>query len=298
MAPRAISSAQISFGLVTIPVKIYTSTQASSGISFNMLHERCGTRLRQQLYCPKDDVVVDRGDVVKGYPVAEDRYVTFTAEELRALEEEATKALDIAEFVPAERVSPVYYERAYYLGPDKGGDKPYRLLVEAMKKTGLVGLARYAARGKQYLVMIRPEEDRLVMQQLFYADEVRPLSEVPGSDAEVRDRELSLAVRLIEQIASDEFHPESYEDTVRERMRAAIDQKLAGEEITIADTRPEAPKVINLMEALEASLERTAARQPRAVRAQRDEQRERARKPARKAAQRKTAKAAGKKAAK
>src|ERR1700722_1250005 len=180
-SPRSIGNATVSFGLVSIPVKLYSATQSTAGISFNLLHGKCGSRIKQQYFCPTDNEVVERSELVKGYEFAKDRYVTFTPEELKALEEQATEAIEITEFVPASTVAPVYFDKAYYLSPDKGGDKAFRLLAEVMRRAGKVGLARYAARGKQYLVMLRPgpEGSGLVMQQLMYADEVRPISEVP-----------------------------------------------------------------------------------------------------------------------
>ena len=168
---RAIAGATISFGLVSIPVKLYSATEASAAISFNMLHAKCGTRVKQQYYCPKDNEIVSRNDMVKGYEVAKDQYVTFTPEELKALEESATQLIDIAQFIPAKAIDPVYFDKAYYLGPEKGGEKAYQLLAAAMREAGRVALARYAARGKQYLVMVRPtveEPGGLVMQQLLY----------------------------------------------------------------------------------------------------------------------------------
>ena len=180
--------------------------------------------------------------MVKGYEFSKDQYVTFTEDELKAMAQEAQKAIEITEFVPAATVDPVYYDKPYYLGPDKGGDKAFRLLSEAMKKTGRVALAKWAARGKQYLVMIRPKENGLVMQQLLYADEVKPISEVPVGDAEIKEPELKLAMQLIDQIASDEFHPEHYEDEVRKRYHEAIQKKVEGQEVTAAPEAPRAPR--------------------------------------------------------
>src|SRR5262245_17936837 len=196
MPARAISTATISFGLVSIPIKLYTTSESSAGISFNMLHE-CGTRVKQQYWCPKDEKVVPREELVKGYEFAKGQYVTFTDEELKALEAEASHLIEIREFVPAEKVDPVYYDRSYYLGPDKGGDKPYKLLATAMREEERVALASYAARGKMYLVLLRPFEDGLVMQQLRYPDEVRSFSEVERGDAKPSEKELSLARKLI-----------------------------------------------------------------------------------------------------
>ena len=178
------------------------------------------------------------------------------------MEQESQKAIEITEFVPASQVDPIYFDKPYYLGPDKGGEKAFRLLNEAMKQTGRVALAKWAARGKQYLVMIRPKDKGLVMQQLLYADEVKSISEVPIPDAEIKDAELKLATQLIEQIASDKFHPEHYEDEVRKRYHEAIQRKVEGQEITAA---PEAPRaqIIDLMEALKASLAKKSARSGR-----------------------------------
>ena len=222
MAPRSIATGTISFGLVSIPVNLYPATQPSSAISFNLLHAKCGSRLKQQYVCAKEGEKVEREDMVKGYEFAKDRYVTFTPEELKALEEISSQTIDIAEFVPEEDVDPVYYDRAYHLGPGKGGAKAYRLLALALERSGKAALARYAARGKQYLVLIRPRSGRLVMQQLYYADEVRPADEVPIDDAQPKDAEVQLALQLIEQTASEAFRPEQYEDSVKARVQAAI----------------------------------------------------------------------------
>jgi DNA end-binding protein Ku len=255
MAPRSIATGTISFGLVSIPVRLYPATQPSASISFNLLHAACGSRLKQQYVCAKEGVKVEREEMVKGYEFAKDRYVTFTQDELRALDELATQTIDIAEFVPAAQVDPVYFDRAYYLGPDKGGGKAYRLLALALERAGKAALARYAARGKQYLVLIRPRDGRLVMQQLFYADEVRPADEVPIEDAQPKDAEVQLALQLIEQTASEAFRPEQYEDAVKARVLAAIEKKVEGQEISVAAPAEPAAQVIDLMDALKASLD-------------------------------------------
>jgi DNA end-binding protein Ku len=239
--------------MVSIPIRMYAAGESASAISFNLLHEKCKSRLKQQYVCPKDNEIVPRDQMIKGYEFQKEQYVTFTPEELKAMEEESQKAIEITEFVPAAKVDPVYFDGAYYLGPDKGGEKAYKLINEAMKQTGRAALAKWAARGKQYLVLIRPVGNGLVMQQLLYKDEVRPISEVPIGDAELKDSELKLAMQLVEQIANDEFKPENYEDEVRKRYHEAIQRKVEGHEISAA---PEAPKaqIIDLMEALKASL--------------------------------------------
>ncbi len=254
MAARALSTATISFGLVSIPVKLFTTTESGASIHFNMLH-RCGTRLKQQYVCPKEEVVVPRDEMVKGYEFAKGQYVLFSNEEIKGLEEEASKLIEISEFVPVEQVDPLFFERAYYLGPDKGGAKPYRLLALAMRKTGRCALATYAARGKQYVVLLRPYEDGLLMQQLRYIDEVKSFDEVDRGAGDPKPAELKLAISLIEQIASEEFHPEQYEDAVKKRLEEVIQQKVDGEEITIAPAAEPQAQIIDLMEALKASLD-------------------------------------------
>jgi DNA end-binding protein Ku len=268
MAARAISTATVSFGLVSIPVKLFTTTESGAAISFHMLHA-CGSRLKQQYWCPKDEKVVLREEIVKGYEFAKDRYVLFTNEELKALEAEATQTIEITEFLPAPKIDPLYFERAYYLGPDKGGDKPYRLLAAAMRATGRCALARYSARGKQYLVLVRPYEDGLVMEQLRYADELKAFSEVERGSTQPTDAELALAVQLIEQIAADEFHPERYEDAVRKRMQEVIARKVAGEQVSFAPAAAPQAQIIDLMEALKASLAGGAAGSKSAARDER-----------------------------
>ena len=245
----------VSFGLVSIPIKLYSTGESSAGISFNWLHGKCGGRVKQQYYCPTEDEVVDRKDLVKGYEFAKDRYVVMDDEELAVLATKATNSVDITEFVPVETVDPIYYEKAYFLGPDKGGDRPYRLLAEAMRQTQRVALARYAARGKNYLVLLRPFREGLVMQQLRYAEEVRGFDEVPLGEGEVKPAELQLARQLIDQIAADDFKPEGYRDDSRDQMREILRKKVEGEEIvSAAPAEPPRGQIIDLMQALKASL--------------------------------------------
>src|SRR3954451_9175230 len=254
MSARPFASGMISFGLVTIPMKLYSTGESAAGIQFNMLHKKCRSRLKQQYICPVDNEVVGREDMVKGYEYSKGQYVLFTEEELKALVPEPTNAVEITEFVPLDQVDPIYYEKSFYIGPDKGGDKPYRLLAEAMKQTNRAALARYVARGKDQFVLLRPFEEGLIMQQLRYSDELRAFSEVPLGAAEIKEPELKLAVQLIEQIATDEFHPETYEDKQRQQVRALIDRKVQGEEITPMPVAEPKAQVIDLMAALKASL--------------------------------------------
>jgi DNA end-binding protein Ku len=268
MAARSIASLTVTFGLVSIPVKLYSATQARAGISFNLIHKDCGSRLRQQYFCIKEDVPVERADMVKGFEFAKDQYVTFSPEELKEMEEKGTGTVEITQFVPEEKIDPIYYDKAYYLAPDKGGPKPYALLSQAMKKTGRCALARWAARGKQYIVQLRPLDGGLVMQQLLYADEVRSISEIEIPRAEAKEPELKLAEQLIEQIAAEDFDPSLYEDEVRKRIEAAVEKKVEGEEISVS---PEPEKggaqIIDLMAALRESLHK-APKKPAPARAE------------------------------
>ncbi|HEV8700921.1 MAG TPA: Ku protein [Candidatus Polarisedimenticolia bacterium] len=267
MAPRAIASLTVSFGLVSIPVKLFSATEASHAISFNLLHKGCGSRLKQQYLCAKEEVVVPREDMVKGYEFAKDQYVMFSPEELKAVEEAGTHSAEIAEFVPIASIDPVHFDKAYYLAPDKGGAKPYALFARALRESKRCAIGRWGARGKQYIVMIRPVADGLVMQQLLYAGEVRSLQEIEIPKGEVKDAELKLAQQLIEQQSSEAFDPAPYVDEVRTRIEAAIQKKVEGQEITMAEAPEGGAQVIDLMEALRASLEKKAsakARQPQA----------------------------------
>jgi len=261
MPARSIATATISFGLVSVPVNIYSSAESKASVSFNMLHKKCNGRLKQQYICPRDNnEIVARDDMVKGYEFAKDQYVVLTPEELKALEEKATSTIDVLEFVPLAKVDREYLDKVYYLGPDKGGDRAYRLLAKALEKSGLAALGQYAARGQQHLVLLRPLNGRLVMEQLHYSDEVRSTDEVPIAEGEVKDQELKLAMMLIDQTTSEEFDPSKYKDTVRERVLETIQQKVEGQDIT---SQPAAggggDKILDLMEALKASLAKSKA---------------------------------------
>ncbi|MGH7674196.1 MAG: Ku protein [Gemmatimonadales bacterium] len=254
MSAHAIGSATVSFGLVSVPIKMYSTGESSAAVSFNWLHKKCGSRLKQQYVCSKDGEKVEKDDMVKGYEFAKGQYVLFTPEELKAVEEKATGSIDITEFVEAAQVDRLYLDRCYFLGPDKGGERAYRLLSEALKKTGRVAVGQYAARGKQYVISIRPLDGALVMEQLRYANEVKSIAEVPVGKVELKKAEIDLAVQLIEQAKSEAFRPDAYEDNVRKRVLEQIQRKVDGQEIT--EEPEEAPKtqIIDLMEALKASL--------------------------------------------
>ena len=260
MAARSIGSLTISFGLVAIPVKLYSATQSASAISFNLLHKGCGSRLKQQYICAKEGTVVERDAMVKGYEFAKDQYVQFTPEEIKALEEVGTHAIDISEFVPIESIDPVYFDKTYYLAPDKGAAKPYGLLTEALKDSKRCAIGRWAARGKANLVILRPIGDVLAMQQLHFASDVRSATEIEVPKADVKPAELKLAQQLIDQQTAEQFDPTAYQDELRARIEAEIQKKVEGQEISVAEIAPEpSGKVIDLMEALRASLQKTEA---------------------------------------
>ncbi len=286
MPPHAIGSGTISFGLVSIPVKMYTAA-SSMNVSFNQLHAKCGSRIRQQTFCPVCNETVERGALVKGYEVSKDQYVRVGDEELKALEGEASKTIDIAEFVPLEKVDPVYFEKAYYLGPDKGGEKAYRLLTDAMAKSGRVAVATFVMRGKESLVLIRPSSDGLMLHTMFFSDEVRSFGEIDkGMGAKIRDGEMDLAQQLIDGLSNDDFKPENYEDSYRVRVLQLIEQKVEGKEVTVAAPAAERAQVIDLMEALKESLAKRvpAEKKPPAKAPRRTEPAAEAPRPAKRAA--------------
>lgn len=260
MAARSMGSLTISFGLISIPVKLYTATQSAGSISFNLLHKDCGSRLKQQYTCIKEGVIVERDQMVKGYEFAKDQYVQFTAEEIKALEEVGSHAVEIAEFVSIDSVDPVYYDKSYYLAPDKGAAKPYALLTQALRETNRCAIARWASRGQANLVMLRPVGETMMMQQLHFSTEVKSSSEIEIPKQDVKAAELTLAKQLIEQQASEKFDATAYVDEVKGRIEAEIQKKVEGQEISIAEA-PSEPgtegKVIDLMEALRASLEKS-----------------------------------------
>ncbi|HVY48227.1 MAG TPA: Ku protein [Minicystis sp.] len=254
MAARASGSATISFGLVSIPIKLYTAT-APQSVSFNMLHKKCKSRIKMQLFCPLDNEVVDRRDTVKGYEYGKDQYVVFEPEELQKLEAEKTDRLDIVEFVPTDSVDLVYIESSHYLGPGKGGDRAYKLLGEAMERMDRMAVGRFYSHGKTNLVLLRPYKGGIIMHHVYYADEVRSMDDVeyPGK-LEFRPVEEELADKLIEQLSVDAFKPEQYHDEYKDRVLSAVEQKIAGQEVSVPTEAPAAP-IVDLFEALKKSLE-------------------------------------------
>jgi DNA end-binding protein Ku len=266
MAARPLGSATIAFGLVSIPVKLYSAAESASQVRFNQIDQRDGSRVKQQLISANSGEIVPRDEIVKGYEFSKGQYVLFTKEELKAIEVVSTYTIDIEEFVPDGSVGRIYFDKAYYLGPDKGGARAYRLLAQALEETNRIAVGRYAARGKQHLVMVRPvtggKQDGLMLEQLHYADEIRSFDEVPVDDVEVKEAELALAKQLIDQGASDTFDPTHYRDEVRAQIMQMIERKVEGEDISLAPTEQPEHKIIDIMEALKASLSSSEGRKP------------------------------------
>ena len=259
-AARSIASLTLGFGLVSIPVKLYSATESASAVRFNML-AKDGSRLKQQYVSEKDQRVVARADMVKGYEFEKDRFVLFSPDELKALEEASSPTIEIMAFIPQKSVDPLYYDKAYLIAPDKRGGKPYALLAEAMRQSGRCALAKWAWKARQVVVQVRPVEDGLVLQQLLYADEVRSLKDLHIEPVAVTQGELQLALQLIDQISQDGYDPTQYVDEEKQRILAAIDAKIAGKQV-VASAHAEEPssaQVIDLMEALRASLGKKAA---------------------------------------
>ncbi len=252
--PRPIWSGAISFGLVNVPVKVFSAT-SSKDVRFHQLDGKSKSRIKQKRVSVATGEEVPYEDLIKAYEIAPDNYVTITPEELEALDPKASKTIDIEDFVDLDQIDPVYYERPYYLVPDKGGQKAYALLRNAMRETNKVGIARVVLRTKQYLAAIRPLDDALVMETMLFSDEVNPLDELdlPGPDVDVTEREEKMARSLIDSLTTD-FEPSKYRDEYRERVLQLIEQKASGQEIVVEDAAEEAPRVVDLMAALEASL--------------------------------------------
>lgn len=254
---RSIASLSLSFGLVHVPVKLFSATEAGAEVRFNLL-DKDGSRVKQQYINERTKQVVERKDMVKGYEVEDNRFVLFTPQELKALEEGSSHVIEIVSFVPLASIDPLYYDKSYLLAPDKRGDKPYALLAQALRQSNRCALAKWAWKAKQYVVQIRANDDGLILQQLRYAEEVRSLADLDIPKAEVSKSELQLALQLVEQIAADTFEPGEFQDEEKARVLAAIEEKVKGKEIVASAHAEDGPagsgQVIDLMDALRASL--------------------------------------------
>lgn len=254
MGARAIGSGTISFGLVSIPVKLFSAT-SSQAVQFHLLHGKCRSRIRQQTFCPTCNQTVERSDLVRGYEFARDQYVVLTDEELKQAEAGVSEAIEIQEFIPLASLDPMYFDKGYYLGPDRGGEKAYRLLADAMASSQKVSVAKFVMYAKEHLVIIRPTGKGLMLHTVYYADEIRPFGEIDRAEnAPVKPGEVELACQLIDQLASDAFDPTKYRDEYRSRVTEIVQKKIEGEEITRSVPRAEKAQVIDLMQALKESL--------------------------------------------
>ncbi len=254
---RSIASLTISFGLVAIPVKLYSATVSSERISFNLLRQKDGSRVKQQYIAVNDGKPVERSEMGKGYEFAKDQYVMFSPEELKALEDATTHSIDIGQFVPLDSVDPIFFDGTYYLAPDKGGAKPYTLLATALRKAQQCALGRWISRGKEHIVVIRALQDGLAMHQLHFKAGVRDLKDLGIEAAPVSEPELKLAKQLIDQLGAKRFDPNEYSDEHKTRVEAAIQRKVDGKEVSLAEGPVSAKggNVIDLMEALRASID-------------------------------------------
>jgi DNA end-binding protein Ku len=263
MALRPLRNATITFGLVSIPVRFYSATK-SEDIHFNLLHESCGTRVNRKWWCPYHEKIVSSDELVRGYAVSKNKYVTFTDEEIETLETDDNRALDITEFVDLGQIDPVFFEKAYFLGPAPGGGKTYHLLSTAMKDQNKVGVARWVAAGKEHIVVLRPFEDGLILHTMYYADEVRDFGAIDLERAAVKEKEVKLAEMLINELTEKKFDPLRYKDEYRARLMDRIRAKAQGKTI-VAEEREEEKtgEVIDIMEALRRSLEGGRAAAPK-----------------------------------
>ena len=263
MALRPLRNATITFGLVSIPVRFYSATK-SEDVHFNLLHESCGTRVNRKWWCPYHEKIVGSDELVRGYAVSKNKYVKFTDEEIESLETDDNRALDIAEFVDLSQIDPVFFEKAYYLGPAPGGGKTYHLLATAMKDQNKVAVARMVAAGKENIVVVRPFEDGLILHTMYYADEVRDFSAIDLERGQVKEKEVKLAEMLINELTEKKFDPLQFKDEYRARLMERIRAKAQGKTIVAEEKEEEkAGEVIDIMDALRRSLEGGRAAAPR-----------------------------------
>jgi len=249
----------LTFGLVSFPVRLYSAARSES-ISFNQLHKHDNSRIKQVLYCQAEDKPIPRSEIVKGFEYEKDRYVIVEDEEIKKVAPATAKVMEILEFVKSDDVDPIYLETSYYMAPDEAGEKPYALLFEALTKTGYAGIAKIAMHNREHIVVLRPGEKGVLMHTMYYTHEIRQVDEFRTDLSLVKDKELALATNLIEALAAD-FDPSKYTDEYRDNLLRMIEQKKAGEEV-VATPEPQQSKVIDIMEALKASL--AAAKKPAA----------------------------------
>lgn len=241
----------LTFGLVSLPIKLFTAARAET-ISFNQLHRTDHSRVKQKLFCAAEDVELSRSDIVKGYEYEKDRYVVVDDEEIKKMAPKSAKVMEILEFVKEAEVDPVFYEKSYYMAPEEAGEKPYSLLLEALKRSGFVALARIAMHSREHIVILRPSGAGITLHTMYFEDEIRKSESYNSETSGVSDKELNMAMMLVEALAA-KFEPGKYKDSYRENLRAMIDAKVAGQEV-VAPAEAQQMKVIDIMDALKASL--------------------------------------------
>ena len=256
MASRPVANGSISFGLVSIPVKLFSATRSRS-VSFHLIHAKDNSRIQQRIYCPVDDAIVDRSELIRAFEIEKGKYVPFSNEELEKLEARENQAVEITEFVPLAQVDPIFFDNAYHLGCEPAAERAYKLLASVMNESKRVAIAHFTMRNKEHLVIIRPYEKGLMMHTMYYGDEIVEAADIDrGESAKVNDRELELAKRLVDDLTEKKFDPAKYHDTYRERVLEAAQNKAAGQEAVAAPAEEHRGKVIDLMAALKASLEK------------------------------------------
>jgi DNA end-binding protein Ku len=248
----SVWSGYLSFGLISMPVKLFSGARGSR-VSFHMLHRDDTTRIKQQLYCPNDDRVVERNEIVKGFEYRKGEYVVIEPEEIRKIEPKTAKAMEILQFVKQEEVDPIYFESSYYLMPDEAGKRPYLLLTKAMEESGYLGIAKLTMHNREYTVILRPKTHGLVLHTMYYADEIREVEGFGEGKAELKPGEIKVANQLIEALA-DKFDPEKFHDTYEENLKAMIKARLEGREVTAVEKPGKPAPVVDLMDALKQSL--------------------------------------------
>jgi DNA end-binding protein Ku len=277
----SVWSGYLTFGLISMPVRLFSGARGER-VSFHMLHRDDNTRIKQQLWCPHDERVVERSEIVKGYEYRKGEYVIIEPEELKKIEPKTAKAMEILEFVKSEEVDPIYFESSYYMVPEEAGRRPYALLARALQETEYVAIAKLTMHNREYTVFVRPYEGGLMLHTMYYAEEVRRLDNFGPVDVEVKDAEIKVAHQLIEALA-DKFDPEKYHDTYEENVKELIKARLEGEEAPVVEKPRKLAPVVDLMAALKESLAQMPKKPPQpAVAAQSGAEEKTARKAAKK----------------
>ena len=267
--PASVWTGYLTFGLISMPVRLFSGARGEH-VSFHMLHRKDLSRVKQQLWCPVDEEVIERSDTVKGYEYRKGEYVVVEPEEIKKIEPKTAKAMEILEFVPTNEVDPVYFESSYYLVPEEAGKRPYALLVKAMQDTNYVAIAKITMHNREYTVILRAQEEGLMLHTMYYENEVRRIEDFGTKNVELKAAELKVAHQLIEALAA-KFEPEKYHDTFQDNLKALIQARLEGKEVTEVEKPRKPEPVVDLMSALKQSLEKMEKKGPKRVEKVEDE---------------------------